>query len=728
MRYYFVKQHDQADCGAACMAIILGNYGCKLPISKLRQAIRTDANGSTVYGIIQAAKQYGLQADALQGSFSEFEEACRKNEVTFPLIANVASMEGYSHFIVIYQVRKGRYYIADPAKSKRICRAEDIKKVWLGNIICFSQFENVPQINLLEHSMDKFVNVCLRQRKYFAAIIAVSLLITGISMVGSLIFEFIIDGIYAEDFSKGTIQNSNNQAIDAIILRCISAFLPTLPKLCVTVISFFFFRSILSLLRSSLSATMAKRINQPVMMNFFAYILHVPLSFFNGRRTGDIFSRFQDATGICQGISEIILTIFIDGFLLLVYGVFLLGISWQLFLIVLVSGLLYSAVVLGFKEPLRRNQLDMLEYSAGISSYMKESVDGISTIRLFRSENDVLSKFHQRFQRMINKSYEGSMLAAWQLSITSFISSVSVIMVLWVGYLLCIHNVISVGSLITFYMMTGSFLEPLQGFISLQPRLQSVYVSAERLNDVFEQDQEYHTFSDESSTDLPVIEELKLSNLSFAYGYHLPVLENASFTLHRGERVAVLGKNGCGKTTFANILMGLYPLENAEFKINSNIVTPEEYDRYGEKFAYIPQESFFYSESILENMLYGIGTKQISEERITEVIRQCGLMEYVNSLPQGVWTCMEENASNLSAGTKQKLAIARALLREPEILIMDEATSNIDVESEQEIQKVLDQLGDRITIINISHKIHDLCDYDVVYRIEQAQLILCKEN
>lgn len=722
MGYYFVKQHDQADCGAACLAMILGNLGCKLPLSKLRRDIRTDADGSTIYGILRAAEKYGLKGDALGGSFEEFCEAFGKGELKLPIIVNVASPEGYSHFIVIYKMRGNRCCIADPARYKSTIKTEELKEIWLGSIICFSEENNVVKRDELAHSMDKYIAVCHRQTKFFVAVIVLSLFITGVSMIGTLVFEYIVDGIYSGTSESGVAMQDGNDSADVVILNYISLIFPTLPKLCFAMVGFFLFRSLIGLLRSYFSAVMGKRIDSPVMMSFFEYVVHAPMTFFKGRRMGDILSRFSDASGVCQGISGIILTAFIDGFLMIAYGIFLFGISSKLFIVVLISSILYAVVVLLFKERLQRNKMDMLEKSANVSSYMKESIDGIETIRLFRYEQDAANKFYHRFSGLIDKNFEGTMLGALQTAIVGFISSVSVIAILWVGDSLCRNGVLQVGSLITFYMMTGSFIEPLQSLISLQPQIQSVMVSAERLNDVFSQEYEQHTELDCGKENIPEIARLDLKELNFAYGYHMPVLNNTSFSLKRGERIAVLGKNGSGKTTLANILMGLYHPDNVRFLVNGREVSPEEYDVYANKIAYIPQESFF-SESILDNLLFGMTPEDVSEELLSKVINQCGLEEYLSTAPQGLYTCLEENASNLSAGTKQKLAIARALLRKPEILIMDESTSNIDIESDNEIHHMLDELGKHITIIDISHKIHNLSRYDFVYQIKDAKLV-----
>lgn len=722
MGIYFVKQHDQNDCGAACLSMILGSYGCKILLGRLREKIKTDVNGSTVYGIVKVAEEYGLKANPLHGEFYKFCEGIRDKSITFPMIINVVSEEGNSHFVVAYKIKKNKIYIADPASKQYKLSLEELKKIWIGNIICFMGTENVPKINEIRSSMNKYIFVCKKQKRIIFLIVLVSFGIAAIGMLGALIFEYIIDSIYSENFNLNRIYTSveYKDSIDIKIIDLIRTIFPSLTQICIVMIALYFFRAIISWLRTYFLAKMSKKINVPVMMTYFEYVLKVPVNFFSGRKTGEIMSRFSDAASVCEDISNVILTILIDGTLMICYGMFLFTLSPVLFLVVFFSSVLYVITVKCFKSWIKSNQLEIMEKNADINSYLKESIDGVKTIKQFNVEKDIINNFYRKFSCFINKTIKGSLIIELQSGIIGFLSSASIIVMLWFGVQLCIHGELYVGSLITFYAMMDSFIEPVKSLVGMQASIQSIIVSAERLDDVFmvDVDSKYSSYFEVDKNEK--IDSITFDNLSFSYGYSKPILNNVSFEIFRGDRIAIIGKNGCGKTTLANIIMGLVNTEDCMMYFNGRNISYGEYKNYAFKIAYIPQESFFFSDTIYENITLGL--ENITDEELDKYISKCCLQDYLSSLPAGIFTRLDENGNNLSAGNKQKLAIIRALLRKPEIIILDEATSNVDLQSENEINRMLMEMGEEITIIDISHKIRNFDVYDRVYNINNGKL------
>lgn len=722
MKNYFVKQHDQNDCGAACLSMILGTYGCKLLMGKLREEIKTDINGSTIYGIVKTAEKYGLKANPLYGEYQDFCKGIKDKSVTFPMIINVVSEEGNSHFVVAYKIKKNSIYIADPASKKYKESLKEFKKRWIGNVICFTGFENVPQINEVRLSVYKYINICKKQSKLIALIVLISFVIAIISMLGALIFEYIIDGIYSEEFNLNSMKISfeSKDSIDIRILNFVTGHFSSLTKICLAMITLYFFQSIISWGRTYFLSVMSKKINVPVMMTYYEHILKVPVSFFSGRKTGEIMSRFGDASSVCEDISNVILTILIDGTLMICYGLFLFILSPILFFIVFVSSMLYVITVLSFKNKIKSNQLEIMGENAEINSYLKESIDGIKTIKQFDIEKNVINKFYKKFLGLINKTIRSNVIITLQSSIIGFLSSSSIIVMLLFGVRLCIRGELYVGSLITFYAMMGSFIEPVKSLVGMQADIQQIVVSIERLDDVFAIDVDSKYLSSYEKDKEEKINEISFENLSFSYGYSKPILNNVNFEIYKGERVAIVGKNGCGKTTLANIIMGLLDIGECNIHLNNNNILYDEYKSYTSKVAYIPQESFFFSDTIYENLTCGL--EHITDEELDRYIAQCCLQDYLSSLPSGIFAKLDENGNNLSAGNKQKLAIVRALIRKPEIIILDEATSNVDLQSEKEINRMLMNIGEDITIIDISHKISNLNVYDRVYYIDNGKL------
>lgn len=715
MHKYFVMQHDQSDCGAACLAMVLGSYGRKLPLSVIRMDLKTDINGSSIYGILTGAKKHGLEGKALCGTIHEFIEEYNNNNIQLPVIANVASKEGNSHFIVIHKITKNHLYILDPAKKGYREKIEELEKIWVGNIIVFTDHSKVEKIDQTKGRLQKYIKVCQRQHKAIISVVAFSLLISFVGLIGSIMFEYVVNGIYSEKFLQGdySVSEEHNSPLDVMLLKFIIKLVPSFPALVIAIIFMFLLQELLSVFRSYLLAKMSKKINTPILIAFYEHVLKVPYDFFSGRKSGDVITRFSDASSVCQSISSVMLTILIDGTLAVVYGLFLLMLSPLLFLIVVVNLMVYGIVIYAFRDRIKNNQMEIMSKNAEVNTFLKESVVGIKTIKQLRYEETTIKKIFTKFNSLIDRYVVGTLLSSFQSSIVGFVSSASMILLLWGGVWLCVNKNMFVGSLITFYIMMGSFTTPVKRLLGLQPQVQTIFVSAERLEDAFSIDKEaVYTEDTEKTESGRTIDELEISNLMYAYGFNAPTMNGLSFKIKKGESVAILGKNGCGKTTFANILTGIVYPEKIDIAINNTDLSFDEYRKLTKKIAYIPQESFFFSDTIYNNITYGI--ENVDPEKLKMLLTKCKLADYLSALPRGVDTILEEGADNLSAGTKQKLAVVRALLRDPEVVILDEAMSNVDSESEKEIYSLLREMSDRIAIIDISHKIKDLSVYEHV--------------
>lgn len=723
MRKYFVMQHDQSDCGAACLAMILGYFGCKMPLSVIRMDMKTDINGSSMYGILTAAEKYGLSGVALSGSLDELLEEVSLNQIQLPIIVNVLSDEGYSHFIVIHKIRKHKLYVLDPASGGHWMKADVLSHMWIGNILSFSGYEDVPQKNKIKGYMRKYVVICEKQYRTILEVVVFSLIISLVGLIGSVMFEYVINGIYSERFLMGDYSVSENQSspIDVILLNFIVRLIPSFPMLVFAIILLFLLQAVLCICRSNLLAHMTKKMNLPILITFYEHVLKIPYDFFSGRKTGDIVTRFSDASSVCQSISDVTLTILIDGTLAIVYGIFLFLLTPELFLIVVINLLIYGIVICSFKNKIKKNQMTIMSENSEVNTFLKESIVGIKTIKQLRFENSAVNRIFKKFSSLLNQYVTATMLQTIQSTIISFVSSTSTISLLAYGVWLCTHDRLYIGSLITFYVMMGSFNAPVKSLIGLQSQIQNILVSAERLEDAFAIQKKpiyitEHISSDQEKT----INTLEISNLTYAYGFNNPTLKSLSFKIQKGETIAILGRNGCGKTTLAGILTAIVLPEQINVFVNGKEITFFEYRKYTQKIAYIPQESFFFSDTIYHNLTCGM--EQIDEAKLNQLLTKCNLSDFINALPHGLHTVLDEDANNLSAGTKQKLAVVRALLRNPEIVILDEAMSNVDSESEKEIYALFSNLKKDIAMIDIFHKARDFSRYERVLNLQDGTL------
>lgn len=695
MSFEIVRQHDIKDCGAACLSMICRHYRLKLPLSAFREYIKVDNNGASIYGVVTGAKEVGLAAVALQGSPQEFIDSYQKNEFSLPLIARVLIDGMLEHFVVIYKITAKHIYTADPAKGKVRYTKKDFFAIWTGHIIVFQKTADFVCKNECKGTLSRFIALLWPQKRLLAGISLISLLITAISFIGAFIFKILMQ--YIENGST------------------IGRF-GSLSSVCLSILGLYLFQGGAEILRGYLFALLAKNINVPLLQDLYAHIAGLPMRHLDNRKTGEFMSRFSDAQELAETISGTALSLVLDTLLVILCTVLLLTLNVPLSLITFLSVIIYAIVICAFIRPVKAVNEKQMEQNAVITSYLKESLDGIATVKAFGSENSIKIKFSEKLNGYIKTIVSGSILYTVQAALCGIVTSAGVIVLLWSGTKLILSNVLPLSTLLTFYSLFGYFLSPVQRLIGLQPQLQNALVAAERLNDILELETEPDTPGPVSSRN-----DVCMEKANFRYGNRELVLQDISMQIQSGESIALVGESGSGKTTLAKLLMAFYKPEKGDIWIGGRN-TKEIYAKEArQSVACVSQEVFLFSDTVKNNLI--CGNTSISQEEIQEVCHLCKADEFINRLPQGYNTFLGENGHDLSGGQKQRLAIARALLKKPSILILDEATSNLDTVTEQSIRSAIDALKGKITCIIIAHRLSTIKNCDRIYVMDGGRIL-----
>jgi ATP-binding cassette subfamily B protein len=425
------------------------------------------------------------------------------------------------------------------------------------------------------------------------------------------------------------------------------------------------------------------------------------MNFFDTRKTGEIISRFNDAGKIREAISGVTLTLMIDVVMVLVCGVVLWQRSRELFLVAVIIFLLYLLTSLLYVKPLDKFNRDLMEQNAQFSSYLKESIDGIETVKSTQAENAVKEKTHTLFLTFLNRNITGSLLSLSKDSIIECITSVGTLVLLWVGAVNILNGEMTIGSLVTFLTLLNYFLDPIQNLVELQSTLQTALVAADRLNDVLA------LSTEQSGEEIPQngLESISFDNVTFRYGNREQVLTGLTFSAKKGEQIALVGESGCGKSTATKLLMGFYPPESGTVKIGNTPIQALSLRWLRNQTAYVPQNTFLFCDTVKNNLLLGLDKDHMpTDKELEQVLDACGC-EFIKKMPLGLDSMLEENGSNLSGGQRQRLAIARALLRKPKLLILDEATSALDTITEYRIQNALRELCPEMIVVMVAHRL-----------------------
>lgn len=710
-RLTLIKQHDEKDCGAASLSMILNYYGKKLPLASLREAIKVDQYGANIEGILKGAKKYGLNGIPIKGDVLPVWDAIATGSATvdnttiqfqMPAIIRIVNDENFEHFVVINGIKGDKLDVYDPGKGKYHMTKEYYLKHFLGEIILFRKSDDFKKENLRKGSLSKFGKMISHQKALIGTIGFLSLFITGIGLAGTFLFQFLIDNVL------GNITNENllDQSVDMLAL------------LVTALAILYLFKFAVEVLRGKLLTRMSKNLDLPLMLGYYDHVTELPMDFFDTRKTGEIISRFNDASKICEAISGVTLTLMIDVVLVAFCGIVLYEKSPVLFVIAFSIFVIYVTISVLYVKPLEKFNRELMEQNAQFTSYLKESVDGMETVKVSQGEHAVTGKVRMLFMKYITKNIKVSMMAITKEALIQLVTSVGTLVLLWVGALEVISGSMSVGSLVTFYSLMTYFLTPIQNIVGLQGSLQTALVAADRLNDVMDLQKEVG-----GEDTLESIEKISFDDVSFRYGNRNLVLDKLTMKAVKGEQIALVGESGCGKSTATKLLMGLYDSEDGTVTINGKDIREYSIESLRKHIAYVPQTTFLFSDTIRNNLLFGLKEQDMpSDEEIANVLDIC-CCEFILDLPFGMDSVLEENGSNLSGGQRQRLAIARALLRKPDLLILDEATSALDTVTEHSIQRALSKYYSDMIIVTVAHRLSTVKDHDHILVLDHGTVV-----
>lgn len=692
MRFYSIKQHDITDCGAACLATVSRQYGLSTSITKIREVAGTDKQGTNAYGMVKAAEQLGFTAKAVKGNQGAFF-----SEFPLPAIAHVVVDGTLLHYVVIHKITKDQVVIADPAKGIVKKAPEEFFKEWTGILILLVPAQTFRTEKDTKNIFERFWGLLLPQKRLVLDIFAASIIITILGILGAFYFQLIIDDILPAGIEKTLTVLS----IGAILLKLFSV--------------------ILSVLRTQLLLYLSQKLDIALLLGYYNHVLKLPMNFFGTRKVGEIISRFQDASSIRDAISNATLTVMIDTIMAFAGGLILFFKSKVLFAIAALMVVLYAALVLAFNKPYKKANEKQMEDNAQLTSYLVESLNGIQTVKAFNGEQTVQMETEFKFIRLLRSIFKLSCIGNTQEGFKAFVEAVGGVVILWVGAYSVLQGNMTVGSLVSFNALLVYFLDPVKNLINLQPTLQTAMVASDRLGEILDLEIEKGENQRHKVSPASLIGDISIQDISFRYGTRQFILEHFSMQIKRGQRVAIVGESGAGKTTVAKLLLNLYPYESGTITIADYALPDIQLECLREKIAYIPQETFLFSGTILENLTFGMDS--LDMEEVIRCARMAQIHEFINALPLRYETHLDENGSNLSGGQRQRIAIARAMLRKPEILILDEATSNLDTVTEKAIQETLDTYCDGMTTIIIAHRLSTIRRCDRIFVMEKGKIV-----
>lgn len=438
-----------------------------------------------------------------------------------------------------------------------------------------------------------------------------------------------------------------------------------------------------------------------MVLSYIRHIFELPMSFFSTRRTGEIISRFTDANSIIDALASTIMSLFLDGTTVLVVGTVMGFQNGALLLLALVALPVYIIIVFAFLKPFERLNNETMQANAVVSSSIIEDINGVETIKSLVSEQEQYGTIDREFVEYLDKSfsYAKAEAEALQTSLKTAAQLLLNVAVLWYGAGLVMDNTISLGQFITFNTLLEYFTQPLLTIINLQSKLKAARVANTRLNEVF----------------------LTITHVSYKYGSGKNTLTDVSVTFPQGSKTAVVGMSGSGKTTLAKLLVNFYDMTEGSIRVGSVDVSQVDRSILRRHINYLSQDPYIFSGTIAQNLLLGSkpGTTQEDVERAVEIAEVRGDIE---TMAMGYETELTTDAAAISGGQKQRIALARALLSDAPVMILDEATSNLDTVTERRIVDNLLALTDK-TIIFVAHRLSIANRCDSIVMLDHGEIV-----
>ena len=671
MSYKYERQHGIKDCGVTCLYNIIKYYNGNISMSKLRRLTKTNENGTNVYNIVNASNSLGLKAEAYKCEFNDL------SNVKLPIIAHIKLDNKFDHFIILEKINNEKIIVQDPIRGKVVYDDISFKKEWTGSIITFDKMNNLVK----EKQNGAFINL----KSYiflYKKILLFFLVLTILASLFSLLNSFYLSSLYNQ---------KNNYHIVLFLFLLFSVF-----------------KIITDYIRNSIVFDFDNNFDSKLTNNIYKKILSLPLKYHHSRPVGDIMSRVNDLSSIKEFINFVSFSLITDFLFVIIIFIIIFFINKLLFLLLIIFALTYMFVYLLFRDKIYSMSLILKEKNSEVNSYLIESILGIDTIKNFNIEKERQLRFKSKYNNLLklNVKYNKFILSIELFQ--NFIMTISNVFILFVGIklvnkgLLLFSNLIIINSLLIYFFIS------LKNIIYFDRILIDSKNSYNRLEDLLDEEEDNNNKSNFNFNN-----NIEFKNVAYSYDSY-NIFENLSFNIDKGDFVFVKGDSGVGKSTLFKILTKQINDYKGKVIIDNTNIKNLSLNDIRNNICFVSQNEIIFTDTILNNITL---FKEVAKKELEKVIRITGIDKFLKEKNISLNFLLEENGHNISGGERQRILLARALLQNKKILILDETTNGIDILSEENIVRKVKEEYD-VTLILISHRYDNLKLFNKVFEIK----------
>jgi ATP-binding cassette, subfamily B, bacterial len=696
----FTPQHDQMDCGPACIRMVTSTYNKTYPLQYLRDNCFITREGVSILGIGEAANRIGFETISASLTLKKLLE------MPMPSILHW----NQNHFVVLYKIKKNiftkklTFKIADPGHGMISLSQESFEKSWLsddnkGVALFLEPTEDFYKTNPPKEDkigVKYILNYLKPYKKQLSFLFFMLLLGSSITLIFPFLTQNLID--------KG-VNAKNLNLISTILLAQLGLFLGAIT---------------IEIIRNWIVLYIGTKISITIISDFLKKLLQLPIKFFDTKMMGDFSQRINDNERIEQFLtSQSLMTLFS----IITFSVFF-GVLWYYDVTILGVYLLLTVVAItwSFYWLRKRKILDyyLFQQRSANQESIYEIINGVTEIKLNQFEDFKRQEWENIQQKLFNINIRVLKLDQFQLSGFEFLNQIKNILVTFLAATFVVEGKMTLGELLSVSYIVGQMNSPVNQLVTFFRSLQDAKLSLERLNEV-----QNHPIEEQTAnqTALSLGEAgVKFNNLSFQYeGPKSPyVLKNINFTIPEGKITAIVGSSGSGKTTLMKLLLKFYEPTGGELFINSDNINNISPKSLRENCGVVMQDGFIFSDTIERNI--ATGDENIDQEKLQNAIKIANIESFVESLPLKLNTKIGASGNGISGGQKQRILIARAVYKNPHYIFFDEATSALDAENEKIIHDNLQQFFRGKTVLIIAHRLSTVKNANQIIVLKNGEI------
>lgn len=694
-------QHDSKQCGVACLKIICEYFGKKYSFYDISQYCHASKKGVSLLGISEGATSLGLDYLSFRCSVSAL-----KNNLKYPTIIHWKQ----NHFVVLYKISKNckYFYISDPGKGLVKLSREEFEEGWCSTVDADGNREGIAMLlspnsdfgNVTSEVGDSYsvkytLSFFSHYRKNFAIILFALLSVTVLGVIIPYLTQAIVD--------KG-VANKDMNIVWMILLG----------QLIITISS-----TVFDFLRRKTIVKTSMNINVSLVSNFLDKLFKLPMLFFDTKQLGDLQQRIHDHSRIEEFLTSTMINLVFSVGIILTYGIMLYFYDVRIFIVMVSFSIIYLMWIYFFMK--KRKVLDYSTFEANAENNNKtfQLLQNIQEIKLqgcYKRRSEEWIKSEKKLYQLTIKVLD---LKQIQEVGGTTINQIRNILVTGIASYAVISGKMTIGEMMAIHIIVGQLVSPIEQFNTFMYSLQDTKLGLERINEV-------HSVREED-TDAEIAElenhEINMQNVCFKYDFHSPdnILEDINITIPSGKVTAIVGASGSGKTTILKLLLGYYQILSGQINIGNIDINRINKKQWREKCGIVMQESIIFSESIERNI--AVEDKEIDKERLHHAARVACIDDYINNLPLGYNTIIGSEGDGISQGQKQRILIARAIYKNPDFIILDEATNSLDATNEHKIVKNLDEFYKGKTVVIVAHRLSTVKNADNIIVLEKGKII-----